>query len=370
MAFQQLRRLCFSSTAALAAFVFGSDQAAGQAGDITPCSAAILAAARLGDRDQLRLSLELGESPLCRGDRERTPLHLAAQNGQVEISLMLLAAGAIMSIDEMGRAPLHLAAQAGHLKEVDLLLEARGYFELPDATWRTPLHHAARSGHTPVLRRLLDVGAMIDAADGELRTALHYTSISDDLFNSTLLLIGRGSDIEREDTVGFRPLHFACNFNQPETAMHLMNLGADMYAMDKAGWNALVHAAANGFAPLVESLVVNANKPRLYAQPDPNMFVKQDSSATILGMPGIVFVIILLFTVGMAIGIPGYFFVKRFARLSKEYVVENADEEADELIFETFSYLRQAKEEMIKVCEEWDRVNVAAINDLHRVKAK
>lgn len=369
MTFQQLSRRCFAGAAALAAFLLGSNRAAGQAEGAT-CSAAILAAARLGDKDQLRLSLELAESPLCRGERGRTPLHFAAQNGQAEVSLMLLAAGAIMSIDDMGRAPLHLAAEAGHLKAVDLLLEARGYFELPDATLRTPLHHAARSGHAAVLRKLLDVGATIDAADGEQRTALHYTCRNDDLYNSTMLLIGRGADIEREDIVGFRPLHFACNFNQPQTAMHLMSLGVDLYAMDKAGWNPLFHAAASGFAPLVDSLVVIANKPRQFPAPDANMFVKQDSGATILGMPGFAFVAILVITACIFIGVPGYFFIRRYARLSEAYEVENADEEADELIFEIFSYLRQAKSEMRKICEEWDSVNVAAISDLHRVKQK
>lgn len=369
MAFQQLSRRCFAGAAVLAAFLLGSDHAAGQAG-VTTCSAAILAAARLGDKDQLRLSLELGESPVCRGERGRTPLHFAAQNGQVEVSLMLLAAGALMSQDDMGRAPLHLAAQAGHLKEVDLLLEGRGYVELPDATMRTPLHHAARSGHTPVLRKLLDVGAFIDAADGEQRTALHYTCRNDDLYNSTMLLIGRGADIEGEDIVGFRPLHFASNANQPTTAMHLMSLRADIYAMDKAGWNPLVHAAASGFAPLVDSLVVIANKPRQFPAGDADMFVTQDSGATILGMPGFALVAIVLVIACMFIGIPGYFFMRRFARMSQAYEVENADEEADDLIFEVFAHLRQAKAEMRKICQEWDSVNVAAINDLHRVKQK
>ena len=55
-------------------------------------------------------------------------------------------------------------------------------------------------------------------------------------------------------------------------------------------------------------------------------------------------------------------------KASKPYVVEHEDEDADEFITELFSYLDVAKGELLKLAEEWERVNVNAINDLHRVK--
>ena len=57
-------------------------------------------------------------------------------------------------------------------------------------------------------------------------------------------------------------------------------------------------------------------------------------------------------------------------KASKPYVVENDDEDADDFIADLFSYLDVAKGELQKLAEEWERVNVNAINDLHRVKDK
>lgn len=51
-------------------------------------------------------------------------------------------------------------------------------------------------------------------------------------------------------------------------------------------------------------------------------------------------------------------------------MVENDDEDADDFIADLFSYLDVAKGELQKLAEEWERVNVNAINDLHRVKDK
>ena len=59
-----------------------------------------------------------------------------------------------------------------------------------------------------------------------------------------------------------------------------------------------------------------------------------------------------------------------FFQASKPYVVENDDEDADDFISDVFSYLDLAKGELQKLAEEWERVNVNAINDLHRVKDK
>ena len=51
-------------------------------------------------------------------------------------------------------------------------------------------------------------------------------------------------------------------------------------------------------------------------------------------------------------------------KASKPYIVENDDEDADDFIADLFSYLDVAKGELQKLAEEWERVNVNAINDL------
>lgn len=57
--------------------------------------------------------------------------------------------------------------------------------------------------------------------------------------------------------------------NQEATATYLLEQRADVYARDAAGWNPLVHAAANGFEDLVDVLVYRILAPDPYPTPDP-----------------------------------------------------------------------------------------------------
>lgn len=332
------------------------------------CSAAILSAARLGDVAQLTLSLE-HELPTCAGEDGETPLHLAAGNGQLSTVTQLLQAGAVMSIDNMGRAPLHFAAGAGHLAAAKLLLDARAYFELEDATRRTALHHAARGGHVDVSQLLLDTGSRIDPMDGDHRTPLHHTSRSDMLFNMTLLLLERGANFELEDLIGFRPLHYSCTFGQLLTTMKLMDLGADVWAIDKSGWSPILHASAQEDLDFAAQLVNRISRPREFPKPDPSRFIVL-GEGDVGGLPAWILILVVVLLLSIAIVIPGCRIIRRFQRASKPYVVENDDEDADEFIADVFSYLDVAKGELQRLAEEWERVNVDAINDLHRVKNK
>ncbi|CAE7490100.1 ankrd52 [Symbiodinium sp. CCMP2592] len=332
------------------------------------CSQAILASARAGDLAQLSLSLE-SELPSCQGVNGETPLHLAAGNGQVLAAQALLNARATMSGDNMGRAPLHFAAQGGYLATAGLLLEAQAYLELEDATQRTPLHHSARSGHVEVTELLLSAKARPDARDGDLNTPLHHTARSDLLFNVSFLLLTRGADFELEDAIGFRPLHYACTFSQSLTAMRLLDLSADVWAMDRSGWSPVIHAAAVGEHQFVQELVTRIAKPKEFVQPDPSKFIVQ-GDGTIGGIPALVLIGVVVLLLSIAVVIPGCRIIRRFRRLKKPYEVEDADESADDFITELFAYLGEQPGQLSQLAQEWDRVNVNAISDLHRVKTK
>ena len=63
------------------------------------------------------------------GNNDVTPLHVAAQNGHLDVVRLLVAAGATVnaamsSHGILGITPLHLAVEAGHLDVMDVLIEA------------------------------------------------------------------------------------------------------------------------------------------------------------------------------------------------------------------------------------------------------
>lgn len=220
-----------------------------------------------------------------------------------------------MSIDNMGRAPLHFAAGAGHLAAAKLLLDARAYFELEDATRRTALHHAARGGHVDVSQLLLDTGSRIDPMDGDHRTPLHHTSRSDMLFNMTLLLLERGANFELEDLIGFRPLHYSCTFGQLLTTMKLMDLGADVWAIDKSGWSPILHASAQEDLDFAAQLVNRISRPREFPKPDPSRFIVL-GEGDVGGFPAWILILVVVLLLSIAIVIPGCRIIRRFQRAS------------------------------------------------------
>ncbi|CAE7338452.1 Ankrd28 [Symbiodinium natans] len=246
---------------------------------------------------------------------------------------------------------------------------SQAYLELEDATQRTPLHHAARRGHAEVTALLLNAGARIDAQDGDSNTPLHHTARSDMLFNVSTLLLARGADFELPDAIGFRPLHYACTFSQPLTAMKLLDLSADVWAMDRSGWSPVIHAAAVGEQNFVKELVARIAKPEEFAQPDPSKFIMQ-GDGTIGGIPALVIIGVLVLMLSVAVVIPGCRIIRRFRRLKKPYEVEDADETAEDFITDLFEYLGEVPGQLSQLAQEWDRVNVNAISDLHRVKTK
>jgi ankyrin repeat protein len=76
-----------------------------------------------GEKDIVLYLLEKGADPNVRENSGYTPLHIAAQNGDVDIIRALLFNGAdLQAIGEDGKKPLDMAIERDH-KEAILLLK-------------------------------------------------------------------------------------------------------------------------------------------------------------------------------------------------------------------------------------------------------
>ena len=118
-------------------------------------SNAILLSLLLDSYNTLHLVNE-ADNMLC------TPLHDAADKGQLKQVEILLDKGAMIKRTVIGFSPLHYACLQGHLSVVKKLIERHPFqSDLLTHNKDTPLHLAARSGHAAIVKFLLDWGVTL-----------------------------------------------------------------------------------------------------------------------------------------------------------------------------------------------------------------
>jgi ankyrin repeat protein len=248
----------------------------------------------------------------------RTPLHVAADNGQYAIAELLLANHAsVEAKNRHGKTPLHMAAANGHQRIVDLLLKKNADILVKDEDKNTALDLAAGSGEVDVVKRfleagidhqvngnttpptksaiqkaattgesqvlevLLESGAEPDAdtlkraaASGvqetvslllecgvspnsrgsEMKTALHSAAAAG---HSGVVRqpIESGADLSISDDQDKTPFFMAVSQGDERMVRRLLEGGADIESQTATGETALLHAAAAGRLPIVKLLL-------------------------------------------------------------------------------------------------------------------
>ena len=76
------------------------------------------------------------------------------------------------------KSPLHIAAGEGQLQMVEFLLHKGARVDSRDKLLRTPLHLACQAGHIVVVKLLLENNADPYEKDNSGRTAMHYSCCS------------------------------------------------------------------------------------------------------------------------------------------------------------------------------------------------
>ena len=122
-----------------------------------------------------------------------TPLHFAAQRGELKTARELLDTGAVVvdAATNLGATPLHVAAEQGYLAMASLLLEAKASHAAVTDAGLQPLHFAAEYGHGPIVRLLLDRRAAVSAQTSSGHTPLHVCAASQKASPAMLLSAAR-----------------------------------------------------------------------------------------------------------------------------------------------------------------------------------
>ena len=149
----------------------------------------------------------------AKNDNGETPLHNAAEKGQVQVVEAFLAAGVDVDIhteDEYGcYTPLHCASYAGHV-EVVKTLPAAGIDVDVNAEYGevwTSLYKASEKGHVKVVKALHAGGANVNAEylGGDRWTPLHEATVKSHV-EVVKALLAAGADVNAKDKYGETPL--------------------------------------------------------------------------------------------------------------------------------------------------------------------
>ena len=205
-----------------------------------------------------------------------TPLHLAAESGDVDKVRELLQSGEynVNCTDSNGRTPLHYVCAKGHLDMVKVLIsdfnadvlfkDINGCIPLIDAAlngWehvvltilneyhcpsnKTLLHWACKRGNVSLVRTLIqDHKADINAGDDENNTSLHVAALCGKKKVALFLINEVGCDINIKGYLGRSLLHSACIGGDVSLVQTLIrDHKADINARDDEN-NTPLHVAA------------------------------------------------------------------------------------------------------------------------------
>ena len=154
----------------------------------------------------------------------RTPLHIAASEGHLDICKLLVEKGAMVNrSDRWGLAPLDDAHRHQYIEVVEFLQKQGGKFG--SASLASNLLSACVDGDVDEVKSLLDYGKVsLGASDHDRRTPLHIAA-SEGHYKIVQLLCERGADVNAKDRWGSSPIDGAIVANHTECIRILKKSG-------------------------------------------------------------------------------------------------------------------------------------------------
>ncbi|ODM93658.1 Ankyrin-3 [Orchesella cincta] len=193
--------------------------------------------------------------------KKQTPLHLAAETGQLEVCRLLIGLRANPdAADERGQKPIHLAAQNNHAEVIKLFLKHQnslvtsstklnvylGTFTFQDGS--TCAHLAAMQGSVAVLEELMkfDKTGVINARNRSTDATALQLAAEGGHADLVKALMDAGASASDENRAGYTAVHLAAKNGHTNVLEALRNSEAIGNSSRKLGMTALHIAAFYG----------------------------------------------------------------------------------------------------------------------------
>ncbi|XP_017293203.1 ankyrin repeat domain-containing protein 6b isoform X2 [Kryptolebias marmoratus] len=181
-------------------------------------------------------------------------LLMASHKGQAECVVQLINKGAKVAVTKYGRSPLHLAAYKGHIEVVRILLKAGCNLDIQDDGEQTALHRAAVVGHSKIISALIQDGCALDRQDKDGNTALHEVSWHG-YSQCVQLLVKARANIHAKNKAGNTALHLACQNGHTQSVKVLLLGGSRPDSKNHVGDTCLHVAARYNHVAVVQVLL-------------------------------------------------------------------------------------------------------------------
>ncbi|XP_067653188.1 serine/threonine-protein phosphatase 6 regulatory ankyrin repeat subunit A-like [Haliotis asinina] len=193
-----------------------------------------------------------------KGDKEITPVMLAAYHGKTEVFDILVKKGADLSvIDEEGDNMLLWACRGGNVKIVNyILIQNIVDINAQNNGGETPVMLAANSGDREIFDILVRKGADLSVIDNNTDNILHWACRGGNVKIVNYILMQNIVDINCKGYEEITPVLIAAYHAKNEAFDILVQKGADLSVIDENGDNILHWACRGGNVKIVNYILM------------------------------------------------------------------------------------------------------------------
>lgn len=189
----------------------------------------------------------------------RTPVFIAAQNGDLNALSLLINAGAdINKRSYNGKTPLLSAVENNHADCAFKCVKSGANVKLKDYDGNDVLLTAVRGKNAGTVKAILPLVENINIRDASGSTPLMIASATDKTV--TELLVKNGAEINAVNKFGLTALHISILNNRPDCAIYLTEAGANPNIVSFRGLTALNIARAKKLPEVEKVLIENGAK--------------------------------------------------------------------------------------------------------------
>ena len=191
-----------------------------------------------------------------REDRRDLPLHVAADSGRItEIKKLLAECSNPNEVDYYYRTALHYAASQGSVDALSLLVKAGAMVDVQDFNEMYPLSLAIYGNHLEAVKFLVKSGAKLNKQSFKKLTALHMALEKKIDPQIALHLIQSGANVNAVDDNGHTTLHYAVGIKSIEIVKAMIKTGADLELENGEQNTALMIAVAGDDLQMMQLLI-------------------------------------------------------------------------------------------------------------------